>query len=206
MTNQEKPLRRCYYDWRSKPILRKAMQDEPMVTKDEDKDLFRAEMQGVRPVRPTNRATLDKPRPSPLPVKRMEDDKKVVSELLSDHAGWDDFNETGNAETYLRAGLPREVLRRLKRGDWVIQSEMDLHGLNSDAARSQLAGFIQHAKRNGLRCIKVIHGKGLRSQSGEAILRNKVRKNLMLRDEVLAFADARPADGGSGAVVILLKG
>ena len=177
-----------------------------MGTKDEDKDFFRAEMEGVKPVRPTNRAALDKPRPSPLPVKRMEDDRKVVSELLSDHAGWDDFNETGNAETYLRAGLPREVLRRLKRGDWVIQSEMDLHGLNSDAARRQLAGFIQHAKRNGLRCIKVIHGKGLRSQSGEAILRNKVRKNLMQRDEVLAFADARPADGGSGAVVILLKG
>ena len=83
---------------------------------------------------------------------------------------------------------------------------MDLHGLNSNAARNALAGFIQHAKRNGLRCIKVIHGKGLRSQSGEAILRNKVRKNLMQRDEVLAFADARPADGGSGAVVILLKG
>ena len=176
-----------------------------MGTKDDD-DLFRAEMQGVKPVRPANRAEIGKPRPKPLPVKRMEDDKKVLSELLSDHAGWEDFNETGNAETYLRQGLPRDILRKLKRGEWVVQNELDLHGLSSDAARAELASFIQHARRNGLRCIKVIHGKGLRSQSGEAVVRNKVRNNLMQRDEVLAFADARPADGGSGAVVILLKG
>ena len=176
-----------------------------MGTKDDD-DLFRAEMQGVKPVRPANRAEIGKPRPKPLPVKRMEDDKKVLGELLSDHAGWEDFNETGNAETFLRQGLPRDILRKLKRGEWVVQNELDLHGLGSDAARIELANFIQHARRNGLRCIKVIHGKGLRSQSGEAVLRNRVRKNLMQRDEVLAFADARPADGGSGAVLILLKG
>lgn len=177
-----------------------------MGTKDEEADLFRAEMADVKPARPNDRAVLAKPRPKPLPLKRIEDDKRVISELLSDHSGWDDGNESGDNETYLRTGQPREVLRKLKRGAWVIQDELDLHGLNSEAARAALAGFIQHAKRNGLRCIKVIHGKGLRSQSGEAVLRNKVRKNLMLRDEVLAFADARVADGGSGAVVILLKG
>ncbi len=177
-----------------------------MGTKDEDADLFRAEMADVKPARPSDRANLAKPRPKPLPVKRIEDDKRVLSELLSDHAGWDDGIEIGDNESYVRSGQPREVLRKLKRGAWVIQDELDLHGLNSADARIALAAFIQHAKRNGLRCIKVIHGKGLRSQSGEAVLRNKVRKNLMLRDEVLAFADASAVDGGSGAVVILLKG
>ncbi len=173
---------------------------------DDGEDLFRAEMADVRKARPVNRVEHDTPRPKPLPVKRIEDDKLVVAEMLSDEGSWQDFNETGNAESYLREGLPRDVLRRLKRGEWVVQGEVDLHGVNVETARALVGELLQRARRQGLRCVKIIHGKGLRSQSGEAILRAKVRKGLMLRDDVLAYADARPSDGGSGAVVVLLKG
>jgi DNA-nicking Smr family endonuclease len=176
-----------------------------MGTKDNDAELFRAEMEGVKPVRPSGRVKLDKPRPAPLPVKRMQDDRAVIAELLTDQAGWDDCNETGDAESFLRTGLPRDVLRKLRRGHWAIQDEIDLHGMTTAMARTALSGFFQHARRYGLRCIKVIHGKGLRSPSGDAILRNKVRKHLGMRDDVLAFSDALPGDGGSGAVVILLR-
>jgi DNA-nicking Smr family endonuclease len=177
-----------------------------MGKKNEESDLFHAEMKGVKAARPSNRAELAKPRPKPLPLKSMEDERQVVAELLSDQGGWQEYNETGDTESFLREGLPRDVLRNLKRGDWVIQDEIDLHGNNSGAARDLVAAFLKHARRNGLRCVKIIHGKGLRSESGESILRNKVRNNLMRRDEVLAFADAKRADGGSGAVVVLLKG
>ena len=169
-------------------------------------ELFRAEMEGVRKARPVNRVEHDKPRPAPLPVKRLEDDKLVVAEMLSDEGSWQDFNETGNGESYLREGLPRDVLRRLKRGDWAVQDEVDLHGITVETARALVGELLQRARRHGLRCVKIIHGKGLRSQGGEAILRAKVRKGLMMRDDVLAYADARPGDGGSGAVVVLLKG
>lgn len=177
-----------------------------MGTDDDDLEAFRAEMEGVKPGRPVNRAELEKPKPKPVPAKQAEDDRHVMQELLTDQGGWDDFNETGNAENFLRQGLPRDVLRKLKRGEWTVQDELDLHGVTSDQARELMAGFLIHARRHGIRCVKIIHGKGLRSQPGAPILRGKVRKSLTYRDDVLAFCDAKPADGGSGAVVVLLKG
>lgn len=173
---------------------------------DDDLEAFRAEMEGVKPVRTVNRAALDKPKPKPIPSKQAEDDRDVMRELLTDQGGWDDFNEMGDAETFLRQGLPRDVLRKLKRGEWTVQDELDLHGVTSDQARELMAAFLIRARRTGIRCVKIIHGKGLRSAPGAPILRGKVRKALTFRDDVLAYCDAKPADGGSGAVVILLKG
>jgi DNA-nicking Smr family endonuclease len=177
-----------------------------MGEKDDDLEAFRAEMEGVKRSRPTNRVELDKPKPKPLPSKQVEDDRHVMEELLSDQGGWDDFDEAGNAESFLRQGLPRDVLRKLKRGEWTVQDETDLHGVTFDQARDQLAAFLLHARRHGIRCVKIIHGKGLRSLPGAPILRSKVRRSLTLRDDVLAFCDAPPADGGSGAVIVLLRG
>ena len=177
-----------------------------MGTEDDDLEAFRAEMEGVRPVRPVNRAALDKPKPKPIPAKQAEDDRHVMQELLTDQGGWDDFNEMGDAETFLRPGLPRDILRKLKRGEWTVQDELDLHGVTSDAARDLMAAFLIRARRTGIRCVKIIHGKGLRSPPGAPILRGKVRKSLTFRDDVLAYCDAKPADGGSGAVIVLLKG
>jgi len=173
---------------------------------DDDMAAFRAEMEGVKPAAPQNRAAIAKPKPRPIASKRFDDDRQVMAELLTDAGGWDDFNEMGNAESFLRDGLPRDILRKLKRGHWVVQDALDLHGATSDEARNLMAAFLIHARRAGIRCVRIVHGKGLRSAPGAPILRGKVRKALSFRDDVLAFCDAPPADGGSGAVTVLLKG
>lgn len=172
-----------------------------------DDDLFRAEMEADKvmalPARP--RAELAKPRPKPIPVKRIEDDAAIGHDMLHDTSGWDADIETGDLITFLRPGLPSEILRKLRRGHWIIQASLDLHGRSTDAARTELSRFLAHARHTGIRCISVIHGKGYRSPNNTPVIRNKVRLSLTQRNEVLAFCDALPADGGSGAVVVLLK-
>lgn len=173
----------------------------------DDLDLFRAEMAAdkVAPLSAKRRAEFDTPKPKPIPVKRMEDEAAVPGDSLRETSGWDVDIDTGDLITFLRPGLPAEVLRKLKRGQWINQATIDLHGLTGDAARGELARFLAQARHAGLRCVRVIHGKGTRSPNNEPVLRNKVRLSLSRRDEVLAFCDAAPADGGSGAVDILLK-
>lgn len=170
-------------------------------------DLFRAEMaaDGVVPIKLSIRAELQKPRPKPIAAQRMADEAAVPSELLKDTSGWDGDVDTGDNITFLRNGLGRDVLKKLKRGHWAIQSELDLHGHTTLAARDELARFLAHARHNGLRCLRIIHGRGTRSVNNVPLLRNKVRLSLSQRDEVLAFCDAGPGDGGAGAVLVLLK-
>jgi DNA-nicking Smr family endonuclease len=97
------------------------------------------------------------------------------------------------------------VLRKLRRGFWATQDQLDLHGLRTDEARQLMVDFLNAALKHGMRCVRVVHGKGLRSVNAQPVLRAKVGKWLAQRDEVLAFVQARPEDGGSGAVMILLK-
>ena len=101
--------------------------------------------------------------------------------------------------------MPRLTLRKLRRGHWVVQAQLDLHGMTSDEARMNLVAFLNACKKNGHRCIRIIHGKGLGSKNREPVLKIKVRNWLMQRDEILAFTQARQVDGGGGAVVVLLK-
>jgi len=159
----------------------------------------------VTPLKSSPRAELARPRPKPIPVKRMEDDAAIPGELLKDTSGWDADIENGDLITFLRPGLPAEIMRKLRRGQWIIQATLDLHGVTTDAARTELARFLAHARHSGIRCVRIVHGKGYRSPNSTPVLRNKVRLSLSQRNEVLAFCDALPADGGSGAVVVLLK-
>ncbi len=176
-------------------------------TTDDDDALFRAEMDadGVVPIKPAARASLTAPRPRPVPVKRLEDESAVPGESMQDTSGWDADIDTGDLITFLRQGLPGEILRKLKRGHWVVQATLDLHGETVAGARDALPQFLSHARHHGLRCVSIIHGKGYRSPGSNPVLRNKVRLSLSQRDVVLAFCDAAPADGGSGAVLVLLK-
>ena len=173
----------------------------------DDADLFRAEMaaDGVAPIASTARAKHSMPKPKPIPKQRIADEAAVPGDSMRDASGWDGDIETGDLITFLRSGLPLEVLRKLKRGQWINQATLDLHGLTTDAARSELARFLATSRHAGLRCVRIVHGKGFRSPGNIPILRNKVRVSLSRRDEVLAFCDAAPADGGSGAVDVLLK-
>ena len=172
-----------------------------------DDEIFRAEMaaDNVTPIKAEARAKLQKPLPRPIAAQRLADEARVPSELLSDTSGWDGDIETGDLITFLRTGIPREVIRKLKRGQWAVQATLDLHGYTTTTAREELAQFIALARHRGLRCIRIIHGRGTRSPGGVPLIRNKVRLSLSQRDEVLAFCDAAPGDGGPGAVLILLK-
>ena len=162
-------------------------------------------MADVTPLPHAGKARLERSRPKPVPVQRMLDERAALQDSLSNHIAWDDGIETGEELSYTRNGIGHQTLRKLRRGHWVIQDELDLHGLTTDEARGQLAEFLAHCMRRGMRCVRVIHGKGLRSKNREPVLKQKVANWLMQRDEILAFCQARRADGGGGAVVVLLR-
>jgi DNA-nicking Smr family endonuclease len=113
--------------------------------------------------------------------------------------------ETGEELLYLRDGHTPDILRKLRKGKWVVQAHVDLHGLISDEARLLVSNFISDCKKRGLRCVRIVHGKGLGSRNREPILKHKLRGWLMQKDEVIAYAEAKKQDGGSGAVIVLLK-
>jgi DNA-nicking Smr family endonuclease len=98
------------------------------------------------------------------------------------------------------------VLRKLRRGHWIVQAELDLHGLTRTEAHEAVAGFLREALRRARRCVRIVHGKGLGSKNREPVLKGKVRVWLAQRDDVLAFCQAPAAQGGSGAMLVLLKG
>ncbi|MDD3530248.1 MAG: Smr/MutS family protein [Gallionellaceae bacterium] len=176
----------------------------PLASHDEDAEAFRSEMTGVEPISPHGRVVHDQPRLPPLPLSLLRDQREVILESMSDPVRLDGDIEQDSS--YVRPGLSRQTLRRLRRGEWHIQAELDLHGLTKVEAKYELAEFLHECKRRGGRCVRIIHGKGLGSPNREPVLKLHVRHWLAQRDEVLAFVSARPADGGDGAVVVLLKG
>ena len=109
-------------------------------------------------------------------------------------------------QTFLRRGLGTDILGKLRRGHWVVQAELDLHGMTTDEAHDALADFLLEARTHGLRCVRVIHGKGLTSPNREPVLKGKVRRWLAHWDDVLAYCEAPRHAGGGGAVVVLLRG
>jgi DNA-nicking Smr family endonuclease len=167
--------------------------------------LFREAVADVQPVRAPDKAMLAKPRPKPIPNQLMRDDREVLKEALSDPLDVAGEFETSESSVFIRPGLPKNVARRLRNGYWSVRYELDLHGHTTDQARTELVEFIHRARLNGERCVRIIHGKGLRSQTGEPVLKQKVRHWLMQKDEILAYVEASAANGGSGAVIVLLK-
>jgi len=177
----------------------------PARSTDEAAEFIR-EMEGVRPLSHHGRY-LHSPAPlPPLPLSRFRDEREAILESMSDPIHWHEDMESDADASYVRSGLSRQTLRRLRHGDWHIQAELDLHGLTKLEAKHELAEFLYECRRRGVRCIRIIHGKGLRSPNREPVLKHHVRHWLTKRDEVLAYVAARPADGGDGALVVLLKG
>jgi DNA-nicking Smr family endonuclease len=170
-----------------------------------DRELFRSAFADVEPITPHGRFLHCPPRLPPLPLSKLRDEREVILESLHDPIRWDEDAETGEELSYVRPGLSRQTLRRLRRGEWVTQAELDLHGLTRAEAKLELAEFLYECKRRGTRCVRIVHGKGLRSKNREPVLKHHVRHWLTQREEVLAFVQARPMDGGGGAVVVLLK-
>lgn len=170
-----------------------------------DADLFRREIGAVAPLAVPPRASLPRNPPPPLPVQTRLDEEAVLHEAISDEFDPEVLLETDETLSYCRPGVSQEVVRKLRRGDWIVQAQIDLHGLRRDEAREALAEFIRESVKRGLRCLRVIHGKGLGSIGKEPVLKGKVRAWLVQKAEVIAFCQARPHDGGAGAVVVLLQ-
>jgi DNA-nicking Smr family endonuclease len=166
---------------------------------------FRDAMSDVTPLAIRARAEHDRPPHPPLPKKRWEDDEQVLVASVSDEFEVDTLLHTDEELSFRRPGVGPDVLRRLRRGDWVIQGEIDLHGCRTDEARERLADFLREAGKRGARCVRVVHGKGLGSKGRQPVLKRKARVWLAQRDDVIAYCQARPADGGSGALLVLLK-
>ena len=161
-------------------------------------------MAGVEPLPASNRAQLGTLPPPPRPQQFLQDERAALHESLHGRIGLQDRLEGGDEPHYLRFGLAATVLRDLRRGRWVLQSELDLHGLNRDQARHQLATFLSECLHHGFRCVRVVHGKGLGSPQKLSVLRQLVRGWLAQRIEVLAYCQAKPQDGGEGALIVLL--
>lgn len=171
---------------------------------EEDVALFRQAVEGVHRLH-TDRVLFESPRPRAWPLQREADDFSVLAESIRGPLSIDLRLEGGEEPSFLRAGLTRHVLRDLRRGRWVSQGQIDLHGATRDAAHDLVINFMHDAHRRGLRCVRVIHGKGLGSPGREPVLKGLVLGWLMHRHEVLAFCQARPHEGGAGALMVLLK-
>lgn len=170
-----------------------------------DAELFRRSIGDVAPLPPSNKAHSRAPLPQPIPRQRMADEQAALQESLSDEFTVDTLLDTDEALSFARSGIGQDTLRKLRRGHWVIQGQLDLHGMRRDEAREALAEFLRNTVKKGLRCVRIIHGKGLGSVNKEPVLKNKVRSWLVQKEEVIAFCQARAADGGAGALVVLLK-
>ena len=171
--------------------------------KTDDVSVFREAVKGVQPIAAPRRVVHDVPKPKPHPAKREEDERAVLDELA--RLTIDDDAEFEDDGRFLRPGLPLDILRKLRRTHWVIQADLDLHGFSGDEAVAETAVFLAGCKRAGLRCVRVVHGKGLRSPGREPVLKRRIRKLLTRRSEVLAFVEPRAHHGGGGAVIVLLE-
>ncbi len=168
-------------------------------------ELFRRSVGEVAPLTAAERALTPPPQPLPIARQHLADEQAALQESISDEFTVETLLATDEALSFARDGIGADTLRKLRRGHWVIQAQLDLHGLRRDEAREALAEFLRQATRRGLRCVRVIHGKGLGSVNKEPVLKGRVRNWLAQKKEVLAFCQARAADGGSGALVVLLK-
>lgn len=172
----------------------------------DDLAAFRAAIDGATPLRQLDRVNLEAPKPSPRPRQRELDEAAVVVELLHAPLAVDDWLDLGGADSFLRSGLPRSLLRDLRRGRWSIQDHVDLHGMNRHEAHAQVSEFIAEALSAGKRCLRIVHGRGHGSPGRQAILRQLVKAWLIRCKEVLAYCHPPPSDGGDGALWVLLKG
>jgi DNA-nicking Smr family endonuclease len=170
-----------------------------------DANEFRHAIGQVEPLKTPPRSTIARTPPPPIPLQSMLDEEAVLQEALSDEYDPESLLDIDETLSYCRPGVSQEVVRKLRRGAWIVQAQLDLHGMRREEAREAMAEFIREAGKRGLRCLRVIHGKGLGSIGKEPVLKGKVRAWLVQKQEVIAFCQARPNDGGAGAVLVLLQ-
>jgi DNA-nicking Smr family endonuclease len=169
-----------------------------------DRDLFIRAAGAVQPLPDKRHVLHKKERSLPLAMQYQKDEKAVLKEAISDEFDVSTLLDTDEHLSFRRPGIGTDVTRKLRRGDWSIQRQIDLHGLRRDDAREALSIFIREAFKQGIRCVRVVHGKGLGSPGKAPVLKHRVHGWLVQKNEVLAFVQAKPAEGGAGALVVLL--
>jgi DNA-nicking Smr family endonuclease len=174
-------------------------------TGDHHATLFRAVVGAVLPLTTSRRLNVAPPPPPPVPRQHQIDEQAALAESLCRKPSVEDYLDSGEEDAFLRPGIQRRVLTDLRRGRWTPQDKIDLHGLTRDEARTALSLFLTATLAQGKRCIRVIHGKGLGSPGGIPILKKLSRSWLAQREEILAFCQANPHDGGAGALLVLLR-
>jgi DNA-nicking Smr family endonuclease len=170
-----------------------------------ERNLFALSVGKVTPLRPRNVYQIPMQPAPPEPLQLQLDEQNVLREAMSDAFDVSTLLEVDAELSFRRPGIGPDVTRKLRAGHWSIQRQLDLHGLRTDEAREALGQFIRLSHRTGLRCVRIIHGKGLGSPGRVPVLKSKVLSWLVQKREVLAFVQARPADGGAGALLVLLQ-
>lgn len=184
---------------RSLPMTAHAMKSED----EDDPQLFRTAVGSVRRAKPARHLPPVARVPEPRPLQTEADAREVMRELLSLEV--DAELESGDTLAYRAAGVQEGVMRRLRRGHYRVEAETDLHGLNRDGALAEVLRFLAASRDRGHRCVRIIHGKGNGSPNSGPVIKTRLDGWLRKRSEVLAFCSARPADGGTGAVYVLLR-
>ena len=169
-----------------------------------EKNLFTRAIGKVAPLPANNKAHLPSPPREPVATQLKKDEAQVIQDSLSDEFDVSTLLDTDDALSFRRPTVGPEVTRKLRKGDWAIQREIDLHGLRSAEARLALTTVILDAHKHGIRCVRVVHGKGLGSPGKTPVLKSKVHSWLVQKNQVMAFVQAKPAEGGAGALVVLL--
>lgn len=169
-------------------------------------DLFARTVGPVHRLPDRQLADIKLPRPPPHPRQRELDEAAALAESLSDEVTLESLLLTDDGLSFRRPGIGPDVVNKLRRGHWALQGQIDLHGYNREEARDLLAGYVHECHRRGMRCLRVVHGKGLGSPGRQPVLKAKVQRWLAQCGEVIAFAQATGPQGGAGALVVLLAG
>jgi DNA-nicking Smr family endonuclease len=171
---------------------------------DRERRQFELAVGAVHRLKAAARADLRPPPPAAVPRQRELDEARALAEAMSDEVDAESLLLTDDGLGFRRPGIPLDVLAKLRKGKWAIQDHLDLHGLRRDEARDAVGAFLRSADQRGLRCLRIVHGKGHGSPGREPVLKAKVRKWLAQKREVIAFAQAAGPQGGAGALIVLL--
>ena len=175
------------------------------VAAEREANLFRTAIGAVAPLKSSARVQHAKTLPPPIAHQRQRDEAAALSESISDDFDADAILDTDEQVAWHREGVSLEVVRKLRRGHWIIQAEVDLHGARVDGAREIVGAFLRESIKHRLRCVRIVHGKGHGSIGKQPVLKGKVKNWLIQKDEVMAFCQAREHDGGGGALIVLLR-
>ena len=202
--DQLKALRERLQREQTEHDARAAQSAEQAAREAAERNVFASAVGPVRALRRHDRAQVNRERPEPHPRQRELDEREAMREAVSDEVDVESLLLTDDGLSFRRPGIGPDVPTRLRRGQWALQGELDLHGLTREAAREALAAFVREAHQRGQRCVRVVHGKGHGSPGRQPVLKDKVQRWLAQRSEVIAFAQASGAQGGAGALLVLL--